>query len=52
MVPGSLDTGLLHDAKVILLKEVQSSMKAVDKNYKNLGVIKTQEGLWAVGARG
>lgn len=52
MKPGCLDTGLLHDAKVVLLKEVQASMEAVDKNYKTLGVIRTQEGLWAVGARG
>ena len=49
---GGLDTKLLEEARLLILKEVQSSMKNVQENYKSLGVVKTTEGLWAVGARG
>ena len=47
-----LDVKVKEDARLIVLKEAQKWLVQPEVRFKNLGVISTAEGLWAVGARG
>ena len=46
-----LSIEILQEARLLILKEAQTKLENPQKNFKRQGVIKTKEGLWAVGAR-
>ena len=43
---------VLREVELIIIKEIQSGVKNIQVQYRSLGVVLTQEGIWAVGARG
>jgi len=43
---------VLREVEIIIIKEIQGGVKNIQVQYRSLGVVLTQEGVWAVGARG
>jgi len=51
MKQGEMTVEIIQKAELLILKEAQMELHQPAQKYRKLGVVKTKENLWAVGAR-